>query len=468
MKKEKGITLIALVITIIVLLILAVVSIAMLTGENGILGKATSARTITKDEEGREKVELAYNGVRMQHLSEGKDSAITTQELQTELDKYTSQGETTVSEDGTSLIVTYNDDSGRKYSIDNNYNEGKNSEFGKVEVIKTDSNAPQTKEWVKEYKGEVPIPIGFDYVEGTGIDTNKGLVIKSSSTLDSYGNEFVWVPVVVQESDTKNNVANLKRWYTDKYNLTTDTTKTFSDDTSSSEYKAMVSSVYKYKGFYIARYEATYKSGGDACQASYTDEEKKALIATSIPAKSLTIADNMGAVQTDGQEWINVNAIGAINASKNMYPQSNQNSGGLSHLIYGVQWDTTLKYLVDSGAINQYQLTTNAGTWGIYTPSTTYETPNPIKTGSSNATKKNNIYDMAGNFSEYIQERVKLQNDTAEIVRYSTAGGYYQTADKWAYPTIRNFSMVENITKGTSTTNAQMLSTFRSAMFIKE
>ncbi len=37
LKQEKGITLIALVITIVVLLILAGVTIAMLTGENGIL-----------------------------------------------------------------------------------------------------------------------------------------------------------------------------------------------------------------------------------------------------------------------------------------------------------------------------------------------------------------------------------------------------------------------------------------------
>jgi len=38
-KTNKGITLIALVITIIILLILAAVSIATLTGENGILQK---------------------------------------------------------------------------------------------------------------------------------------------------------------------------------------------------------------------------------------------------------------------------------------------------------------------------------------------------------------------------------------------------------------------------------------------
>ena len=43
-ENEKGITLIALVITIIVLLILAAVSIAMLTGENGILSKASTAK----------------------------------------------------------------------------------------------------------------------------------------------------------------------------------------------------------------------------------------------------------------------------------------------------------------------------------------------------------------------------------------------------------------------------------------
>ena len=44
MKNNKGITLIALVVTIIVLLILAGVSIAMLTGQNGILNKAGEAR----------------------------------------------------------------------------------------------------------------------------------------------------------------------------------------------------------------------------------------------------------------------------------------------------------------------------------------------------------------------------------------------------------------------------------------
>ena len=49
MRKNKGITLIALVITIIVLLILAGVAIAMLSGENGILKKAADAKTKTDE-----------------------------------------------------------------------------------------------------------------------------------------------------------------------------------------------------------------------------------------------------------------------------------------------------------------------------------------------------------------------------------------------------------------------------------
>ena len=48
-KNNRGITLIALVITIIVLLILAEVTIATLTGDNGILTKATEAKQKTME-----------------------------------------------------------------------------------------------------------------------------------------------------------------------------------------------------------------------------------------------------------------------------------------------------------------------------------------------------------------------------------------------------------------------------------
>ena len=61
LKQVKGITLIALVITIIVLLILAGVSIAMLTGQNGILTQANNAKVEQSHGAVREGIALAYN-----------------------------------------------------------------------------------------------------------------------------------------------------------------------------------------------------------------------------------------------------------------------------------------------------------------------------------------------------------------------------------------------------------------------
>ena len=58
MKNNKGITLIALVVTIIVLLILAGVSIAMLSGDNGILGRAKESSTQTAVTNARDEVSM--------------------------------------------------------------------------------------------------------------------------------------------------------------------------------------------------------------------------------------------------------------------------------------------------------------------------------------------------------------------------------------------------------------------------
>lgn len=67
MKKDvKGITLIALVITIIVLLILAAVSIAMLTGENGLLQKATKAKEENKLAQAKEQINLMLQEYRIE------------------------------------------------------------------------------------------------------------------------------------------------------------------------------------------------------------------------------------------------------------------------------------------------------------------------------------------------------------------------------------------------------------------
>lgn len=106
-EREKGITLIALVITIIVLLILASVSIAMLTGENGILKKASTAKEKTLEAEYEEKIKLAILGARDNNGNFSKEL------LNDELKKYGLSGKT--DENGTTTV----EKNGKTYTIDN-------------------------------------------------------------------------------------------------------------------------------------------------------------------------------------------------------------------------------------------------------------------------------------------------------------------------------------------------------------
>ena len=69
----KGITLIALVITIIVLLILAGVSIATLTGQNGILTQSQNAKEQTENSNNWEQVKLAVTAGKLENITKGTD-----------------------------------------------------------------------------------------------------------------------------------------------------------------------------------------------------------------------------------------------------------------------------------------------------------------------------------------------------------------------------------------------------------
>ena len=70
LKTNKGITLIALVITVIVLIILAGVTISMLSGENGILTKAAEAKEITEKAQAEEQSQLSQLNNQMQNLTD--------------------------------------------------------------------------------------------------------------------------------------------------------------------------------------------------------------------------------------------------------------------------------------------------------------------------------------------------------------------------------------------------------------
>ena len=111
--KERGITLIALVITIIVLLILAGVSIAMLTGDNGILTQARNAKEKTEKASELEGIQLAVLG------SKTKDNeyldVLDEESFKEELEKnFGNEGLDIVANGDGSFIVTIND---RKYYV---------------------------------------------------------------------------------------------------------------------------------------------------------------------------------------------------------------------------------------------------------------------------------------------------------------------------------------------------------------
>ena len=72
-KRERGITLIALVITVIVLLILAGITISALSGDNGILENAGKAKEETEISQIKEQAEIVKQGVITENLVEGTE-----------------------------------------------------------------------------------------------------------------------------------------------------------------------------------------------------------------------------------------------------------------------------------------------------------------------------------------------------------------------------------------------------------
>ena len=189
-RKNKGITLIALVITIIVLLILAAVSIAMLTGENGILSQAEKAKVETRGATVEEECNLWKTNKKM----DSQTAQVTAQTLEGLLDSLeernllTAEEKATIEETGEITIGS------------------RTIEFGKEEppvetpttvkdAIATEHvyQASENREIEDEFGNKVVVPDGFKVVEGE--DVTKGVVIEDATYTNTKGSQFVWIPV---------------------------------------------------------------------------------------------------------------------------------------------------------------------------------------------------------------------------------------------------------------------------------
>ena len=364
-RKEGGITLIALVLTIIVLLILAGVSIATLTGPNGLLTRANEAKTETGKAGAKEKVQMEVAG------SYDNSGNLSREMLNENLKNV--QGLTSgtpiasfpakVVVDGYEIVIS---------------NKGNIIDIAKPGEIVTGGNT-----LYKDETGTAVIPEGFAVVKKPDTIEN-GLVISDKPNDDmentAGGNQFVWVPVSKENFETefvrqdfgKQNIAddnfiNTKPEDGKYYETIPESIdETGTTQTTINEAKNMYNSVKINGGFYIGRYEAG-------------NENEKA-----VSKKNATVYNRI----KWGNSMIDETG-GAVEEARRMYP-------GKSTLVYGVQWDAVMRWISKDSILLQYL--TNSTVKGNYNNS------NSITTGSNPAYQMKNIYDMAGNVWEWTME----------------------------------------------------------------
>ena len=263
--QEKGITLIALVITIIVLLILAGISIAMLTGENGILSQAQRAKTETENAAANEAARLdEYNQI---------------------MDNWINGGTTTGGGNGPSK-----DEEGF-FEENSTINGGEGS-----------ANNPTIPEGFRPIDEN-----GAEWGDGTNPpteeDVSEGLVIEDRS-----GNQFVWVPVT---GEYKRNTSYAStdvsaKAYTDTGYLPDGMETGGSTNNENAEREAIVGEG-KAGGFYISRYEAGKETSGDTNKLV---SKSGATVWNNIPqadckteAKKFINNDNVKSALCSGIQW---------------------------------------------------------------------------------------------------------------------------------------------------------------------
>ena len=147
--KQRGITLIALVVTIIVLIILAGVSINMLIGDNGIITQSQTAKSKTEIKGEEEKIRLAINSAQIENNG---NSNIEKDDLEIALLENGTKSIVVDNEDDTNSIICL--DSKKIYKLKNDGSiEDTNSDFDSIYV------APDSQD---EARNEGVIGIGAD------------------------------------------------------------------------------------------------------------------------------------------------------------------------------------------------------------------------------------------------------------------------------------------------------------------
>ena len=375
-KQEKGITLIALVVTIVVLLILAGVSISLVLNNNGVISKAKDAKNQYAEAQANEE----------KHFNEVTDW------IDTKVGDTTGGGSVTKI-DGVPIPEGYYYVGGTKAKglvISDNVAD-KELDKGK-ENVRRDLAGNQWV-WVPV---ETPsslyttVDAGVKLSGSTGVKTTKytnSEIISGITTRvkpgDTSGHRE---PDIVPESTNGDTDERAKTaGFSSLANMA---------ETMKSDYEEMIASLEKYKGFYIGRYELTANG------------------------------EKTGTTQTCG------NGVNWYTLYKNCTTLAS-GSKVKTRMIWGLQWDATCNWLDSSG----FSIT-DSSTWGNHSNNTANGAGSKQNTGFSESWKANNIYDFAGNCDELTQEAYRTCYRAYRGGWYNGVGSGYSVYNRnVSYPT---------------------------------
>ena len=485
--RNRGITLIALVITIIVLLILAGVTIATLTGENGILTRANDAKIATEKAVAKEKVEMEVAGSFDQYRQFDMDA------LKQNLKNNLKLPDSAIVDNGDGSITVTVD--GYEVKVDEN---GKVTVEG--EVTETPGGGDETEgdnvtlsEIKGKYFGEdTTITIGSDKIkipagatvsnlddecksvkDGIVIYITNGTQITDWDTAKTTYDQFVWVSV-------KNAVLDLSK-NSDAVLADAKIKEAVQAEVDAGRYPmAVKKSETDYIGV-LYQFEDGTDSATVQLNSSWTPSEtsyREPVIlndSSSAPDASNGVADLQGqyntmvtSVATNGGFWVgryettnmNTNDVTVIKgittgindqtwyqmySSQKAYKTANISTSTVtSSMIWGSQWDQIMIWM--RGVKNTKNTTngkfyvTNAVGMGNYgTGDSDTGTSGPVATGNRDEYKVKNVYDLAGNVYDWTLEASNTLTRVRRGGNYTNASASYTRADNrdGYYPTDR-------------------------------